>query len=162
VEKRSVAGVERALPIWRDQKDLRVRDVFNDKGPGSDQTASLQDACNEEHPFATQQAEQAWPVVLRKVGRQPYRGRRHGASRQDRLTHPWRPEPGTRKATACPAEMSRTEPRGSTMTNNPDERASDARPIASQRRTPLLYVIAPLEGVIGRKMGRRPRNEPLR
>jgi hypothetical protein len=47
------------------------------------------------------------------------------------------------------------------MTNNPDEHTNDARPTVSHRRTPLLYVIAPLGSVIGRKMGRRPRNELL-
>jgi hypothetical protein len=86
MKKRSVAGVERAILIQRDQKDLRVRNVFNDKGPGPDQAASLQDSSYEEQPFAAQQAELAWPVVLRKVGQQPYRNRRYGASRQERLT----------------------------------------------------------------------------
>jgi hypothetical protein len=86
MEKRSVVGVERAILIRRDDKDLRVRDVFYDKGPGPDQAASLQEAGYEERPFAAQQVEQAWPVVLRKVGQQPYRDRRYGASRQERLT----------------------------------------------------------------------------
>ena len=86
MEKRALAGVERAILIRQDEKDLRVRDVFYDKGLGPDQAVSLQEAGYEERPFAAQHVEQAWSVVLGEVGQQPYRDHRYGASRQERLT----------------------------------------------------------------------------